>query len=225
MDTGLIIGIVVAAIVLVLIVAAVAVIVPGRRRRRLREKFGPEYDRAVERHHDPKAAERELAGREKRHSRLKLRPLSPEARDGYAQGWVRIQERFVDAPVEAVAEADSLVTRLMADRGYPTEGFEQQAADLSVEHARTIDHYRAARDISERSERGESTTEELRTAMVHYRTLFSDLLDRDLSGNGGGQGRHAADPNTPEGSDGYAETGPPSDAAPGDPGRDEPHPR
>jgi hypothetical protein len=101
--------------------------------------------------------------------------LASTARQQYAQDWNSVQEHFVDRPQEAVGEADQLVTRLMKERGYPTEGYEQQLKDLSVEHGRTLEHYRAAHEVKARSGQ-QTTTEELRGAMVHYRALFDDLL-------------------------------------------------
>ncbi|WP_217999258.1 hypothetical protein [Nocardiopsis trehalosi] len=201
MDTGLAITLAVVAVLIVAVVVAVAVVLPRRRSRRLRERFGPEYDRALEARGDRRAAEKELARREKRHARLHLRPLSDRSREEYATGWARAQERFVDAPAEAVRDADELLTRLMIERGYPTEGTEQRIADLSVEHAGTIDRYRSARDISERGARGEASTEDLRNAMVHYRALFAELLEDGASAAGRHDGRtggtRAADPRTP----------------------------
>jgi hypothetical protein len=175
MSTGAIIGIVV-----VLVVLAVVAVVLNKylQRRRLQEKFGPEYDRTVESSDNRMAAERELADRQRKHSKLELRPLTPQARDSYGRHWSRIQEQFVDAPAGAVAEADILVIDLMAERGYPTEGYEQQAELLSVEHSRTLDHYRSAHEISQRDKAGDASTEDLRNAMVHYRTLFQDLLGK-----------------------------------------------
>ncbi|MBW4722221.1 hypothetical protein [Saccharothrix obliqua] len=174
MSTGTIIGVVVVVLV---VVAAVAVLSTFLlRRKRLQEKFGPEYERAMARGDNRMAAERELVEREREHAKLELRPLPAGTRDAYARNWSRIQEQFVDAPDDAVARADRLVTDLMAERGYPTEGYERQASLLSVEHARTLDHYREAHTISDRHDRGEASTEDLRAAMVHYRALFEDLL-------------------------------------------------
>jgi len=168
---------VVILIVVLLIVAAVAVFaITAGRRRRLQNRFGPEYDRVVEEQDSRSAAERELRERERRHAELELRDLTPEARERYASGWSDVQARFVDDPTAAVGEADDLVTRLAAERGYPTENYEDQLATLSVEHARTLGHYRDAHAISVKHSRGEATTEELRMAMVHYRELFADLL-------------------------------------------------
>jgi hypothetical protein len=122
------------------------------------------------------AAERELREREKRHADLELRELSEESRARYSGAWQEIQARFVDAPNQAVGEADELVTRLIAERGYPTGDYDEQLAHLSVEHARTLEHYRDAHDINLLNERGEASTEQLRQALVHYRALFADLL-------------------------------------------------
>jgi FtsZ-interacting cell division protein ZipA len=161
------------ALVLVAVVAWMAM-----RRRSLQQRFGPEYDRAVTEQESRSAAERELRDRERRHAELELKPLSEESRGRYSQSWEEIQARFVDQPNEAVGAADELVTKLIAERGYPTGDYDQQVAHLSVEHARTLEHYRDAHDINLRNERGEASTEQLRQALVHYRALFSDLLDR-----------------------------------------------
>jgi len=149
------------------------------RRRSLRERFGPEYDRAVAAEDSRSAAERELRDRERRHSELELREVSTQSHERYRQGWEEIQKRFIESPNEAVAAADELVTQLVAERGYPTEDYDEQMAYLSVEHARTLGHYRDAHDINLRNQRGEATTEELRQALVHYRALFADLLGAD----------------------------------------------
>ncbi|MEU9619427.1 MULTISPECIES: hypothetical protein [unclassified Streptomyces] len=171
-------GTLVAIIVVVVVVLVVCALVAWRltRRRHLKKQFGPEYERAVEEKQSRPAAERELREREQRHDALEIKPLSAADRERYTEGWNRAQERFVDHPDDAVHEADRLVTALMSDRGYPTKGFEQQASDLSVEHGRTLESYRTAHEVSDRSSRQRATTEELRGAMVHYRTLFDELL-------------------------------------------------
>jgi hypothetical protein len=163
-------------LVILVIAGAIAFWVVGNRRKALQQRFGPEYDRVVESSEDRRAAERELRERERRHSELELRPLDPESRERYSASWEEIQARFVDAPNDAVGEADELVTRLIAERGYPTGDYDDQLAHLSVEHARTLDHYRQAHEIHEVNTRGEATTEQLRQALVHYRALFADLL-------------------------------------------------
>jgi hypothetical protein len=167
-------------IVVVALVVAAAVLAAGvataARRRSLRRRFGPEYDRAVAERNGRPAAERELRARQRRHAELALRPLSPASRAEYEAAWEDIQVRFVDAPGGAVEAADELLTRLIAERGYPTGDFDEQVAYLSVEHARTLPHYRHAHDVNLRQGRGEGGTEQLRQALVHYRALFAELL-------------------------------------------------
>ncbi|MEU7002710.1 hypothetical protein [Nonomuraea sp. NPDC046570] len=167
--------------VVVVVVAAIAavgyVVLQQQRRNRLRERFGPEYERTVAERESRREAEQELLAREQRFAELDIRPLAPETREAYARRWAEVQERFVDAPGFAVTEADQLVTSVMAERGYPTEDFEQRVSDLSVAHGATLDHYRQAHEISGRAARKEASTEELRQAMVHYRSLFEELLD------------------------------------------------
>jgi hypothetical protein len=161
----------------VLIVAAIEV----RRRNRirgaeLRERFGPEYDRAVEQYGSPARAERELAARTRRVEHLHFRELNQADRARFASAWTRIQGQFVDDPSGAVVSANELIKEVMRARGYPSDDFEQRVADLSVDHAGVIQHYRAARALSESSRNGQVHTEELRQAVVHYRALFADLL-------------------------------------------------
>jgi len=169
-------------IVVLLVIAAIGYgIWFVTRRRALQHRFGPEYDRAVADGDSRVAAERELRERERRHAELELRDLAPEARTRYAAAWEEIQARFLDDPTAAVRDADALVTELIAERGYPAGEYEEQVAHLSVEHARTLGHYRDAHEISLLSDRGEATTEQLRQAVVHYRTLFSELLGTDAT--------------------------------------------
>ncbi|MEV8530134.1 hypothetical protein AB0451_39685 [Streptomyces sp. NPDC052000] len=183
MSTGTLLAIVIpAVIVLALIVWGLALFM---RRRRLRERFGPEYERTVQEADSQLAAERELSERAKRHDELDIKPLPDGARDRFARNWDGVQQEFVDRPEDAVHDADRLVTSLMQARGYPTEGFEQQMKDLSVEHGRTLEHYRTAHEIDMLSAGHQATTEQLRSAMVHYRALFDELL------SDGGQSRHA----------------------------------
>ncbi|GAA2915633.1 hypothetical protein GCM10010517_81690 [Streptosporangium fragile] len=168
--------------VVVVVVAVVAIVAVGyfllqqQRRHRLRDRFGPEYERTVQEHDSRREAEQELMARQQRVDSLDIRPLDAGTREIYARKWMEVQERFVDAPGFAVTEADHLVTSVMAERGYPTENFEQRLSDLSVAHGRTLDHYRQAHEISGRAARKEASTEELRQAMVHYRALFEELL-------------------------------------------------
>lgn len=169
--------VIVAVVVVAIIIAAFAT--RKRRKAALHERFGPEYDRAVQQTGSPERAEAELAQRERRHRTLHIRPLAPGARDRYAEQWRGVQSQFVDTPAGAVGDADRLVTDVMRDRGYPVGDEAQRADDLSVEHARVVDNYRFGRDVAMRCSRGDATTEELRRAMVAYRVLFADLLDVD----------------------------------------------
>jgi hypothetical protein len=168
--------------VLILILVVIVLGVAGwflLRHQRLRRRFGSEYEKVVAEHSGFLAAERELRERERRHGQLQLRALDPAAQQRYAQAWQDIQTQFVSDPAGAVVAGDELVNRLAADRGYPTEGFDDQASYLSVEHGRTLGHYRDAHEIYERGQRGEADTEELRRALVHYRALFAELLGTD----------------------------------------------
>jgi hypothetical protein len=165
-------AVIVLVVVIVVLVAAALAARPYLRRRQLRNRFGPEYDHVLHDKGDRLSAERELAERQRRHEQFELKPLSDESREGYIRDWAWAQEQFVDSPRTAVDRADHLVTRIMAERGYPTEGHEQQMADLSVEHAAVLEHYRAAHTAAE-----STSTEDLRNAMRHYRVLVEDLLD------------------------------------------------
>jgi hypothetical protein len=170
-------GTIVAVIVVIVVVAAVAVaVISQARRRRLRGRFGPEYDRVVEESDSRRQAEAELTQRERRVRDLDIHPLDPASRARYADEWTAIQEQFVDRPQEAVSEAQRLIVTVMTERGYPTEQEDQVLADLSVDHARTLSHYRAASDINAQAALGTASTEDLRQAMIHYRVLFQDLL-------------------------------------------------
>ncbi|MEU5263505.1 hypothetical protein [Amycolatopsis sp. NPDC021455] len=172
MPTWLIVLIVVVAVAV--LGAVIWLVTQEMQRKRLQQRFGPEYDRTVAEKDSPRAAQRELAERERRHKELDIRPLSASARERYTQQWAQVQEKFVDQPADAVAEADRVLVSLMAERGYPTEGYEQQVADLSVRHAKTLEHYRAAHTTQQK--RDGASTEDLRDAMVRYRTVFEDLL-------------------------------------------------
>jgi hypothetical protein len=160
-------------------VAAIALVIVSRRRQslRLQKHYGTEYERAVEQHGGQTRAEAELRKREARVAKLKLLPLSADVAARFSQAWKRVQGLFVDDPRGAVAEADKLVQELMTARGYPMGDFESRAADISVDHPTVVAAYRAARTIAVKGERGEADTEELRKALVHYRTLFSELLE------------------------------------------------
>lgn len=174
MDTGVVI-----AIVVVLVLLALLAFFAGRQRRsrRLQDTFGPEYDRTVEEAGDRRAAETELQERTERRAGFDIVPLEPEARARYIEAWRNTQAQFVDEPVEATREADRLITSVMRDRGYPVDDFEQRAADISVDHPQVVDDYRAAHAIAAANDRSEASTEDLRQALVHYRSLFEELLE------------------------------------------------
>jgi hypothetical protein len=177
----------IAVVVATVIVAAVVVtgVMALSRRRRLRQRFGPEYDRLVSERDSKRKAESELTGRERRVDGLDIQSLTESARAGYALQWAGIQERFVDTPEEAVASSQLLVMAVMTKLGYPAEDPGQMLADLSVEHATTLDHYRAAEETSRSAAAGTASTEDLRLAMIDYRALFRDLVGEPaVAGNG-----------------------------------------
>ena len=173
MSSGIIAIVIVAVIIVAALMTAAAL---TARRRRLQQQFGPEYERAVTEQSSRLRAEAELTGRQRRVRKLDIRPLTDETRQHYAADWTVIQEQFVDSPQTAVGRAYDLVARVMTERGYPTDDSEQVVADLSVEHAATVDHFRAAQQITSAAASGDAATEDLRQALIHYRALFSDLL-------------------------------------------------
>jgi hypothetical protein len=174
LDTNLI----VLAAVAILIVAALAWLYVRRRRNttaELRKKFGPEYDRAVLVHGAGRKAESKLEDREKRVEKLNIRDLDPMEHERFSKRWESVQSRFIDSPKGAVTEADDLVSALMKARGYPVSDFDQRAADISVDHPQVVENYRTAHEIALRVGKDAATTEDLRTAMIHYRSLFEEL--------------------------------------------------
>jgi len=175
MDTW--VWIVIAVVAAIVLLAVLWSATRARRTRSLQDRFGREYGRTIEHAGDKREAERELREREKRHEQLDLRPLAPEQRDRYIEQWEVTQGRFVDDPSGAVAEADRLVQRVMKDRGYPVDDFEQRVADISVEHPDLVEKYRTAHGVAQASERGQASTEDLRHSVRHYRALFVELLD------------------------------------------------
>jgi hypothetical protein len=177
MDTW--VWIVIAVVVAIVVLGILATALRTRRSRSLQDRFGREYDRTVDKAGGRREAEQELREREKRHDELELRPLSKDARERYLQQWQVTQGQFVDDPTGAVSKADDLVQRVMRDRGYPVDDFEQRAADISVEHPDLVEKYRTANGIARASERGEASTEDLRHSVRHYRALFVELLEVD----------------------------------------------
>jgi hypothetical protein len=143
----------------------------------LERRFGPEYGRTVEELGSRPKAEAELKARQKRVEMLDLVPLAPAEAARFSDSWRSLQARFVDNPKGVLADADRLVRELMQKRGYPMGDFERRAADISVHHPSVVEHYRAAHDIAGQDQRGEADTEGLRQAVIHYRALFSELLE------------------------------------------------
>jgi hypothetical protein len=175
MQPGVLIAI--GAGVVVLLVLVGWLVERKRRSGKLREKFGPEYERVLAEQGDARKTEALLAEREKRVSKFSIRHLTMADRERYVNQWAAVQRRFVDDPAMAVMEADSLVTALMAARGYPMTDFEQRAEDISVNYPRVVQNYRAARLIVGRHGKGQATTEDMRQAMVHYRSLFDEMVE------------------------------------------------
>lgn len=171
------------AAVVILVIAVLTWLYMQKRRGRtadLRRKFGPEYDRAVRAHGGERKAEVKLEDREKRVEKLDIRDLEPIEHERFWKQWGSIQGRFIDSPKGAVAEADDLVLSLMKARGYPIADYNQRVADISVDHPRVVENYRSAHEIALRAGKEEATTEDLRTAMIHYRSLFEELVQVPL---------------------------------------------
>lgn len=180
-------------LVIVLAVALVAALgvamwlyMQKQRSASLQNRFGPEYDRTLSERGDASEAERELKQRAERVEQLHIRHLDHDERAAFAARWQAAQAQFVDDPDGATQQADTLVGEVMAKRGYPVGDFEQRAADVSVNHPRVVEHYRAAHTIALRNAGADhdSDTEELRQALVHYRALFEDLLGEDTATDG-----------------------------------------
>ncbi|MEN8655159.1 hypothetical protein ABCR94_32390 [Streptomyces sp. 21So2-11] len=186
-------------VVVVLVVAAVVMVGRGKAGagggRGLKRRFGPEYDRVVARHDgDTKAAERELGERVKRHGSLELRPLSAETREQYVAHWAGTQEQFVDSPQRAVAEADKLLARLAADRGYPDgTQYDEQFSALSVHHSAQVNGYRKVHRAAHGESGGESSTEQMREAMIEARELFEVLVTAKPADTGRNRPQHTED--------------------------------
>jgi hypothetical protein len=164
------------AAVLLLVVVVGYFVYRRTRTRTFRKRFGPEYDRAVLTHGSSRKAEAKLADRETHVKTLKLHDLGATERERFVADWQSVQARFVDHPKTAVVEADELISALLAARGYPEGSFEQRAAEISVNYPRLMDGYRQANDVAIRPGRADASTEELRKAMIQYRTIFDELV-------------------------------------------------
>jgi hypothetical protein len=169
--------VIVAAVMVVAGIAAIYLFFRKRRTKRLRTQFGgTEYTRAVEEGGSRRKAEGLLDERAERVESLHIRPLAPGDRSRFVESWGKAQARFVDGPGGAVSEADQLLGDVMSKRGYPVSDFEQRAADISVDHPLVLENYRAAHQIALRQTQGQASTEDLRQAMIHFRTLFEELV-------------------------------------------------
>jgi hypothetical protein len=177
-DTTYIIIIVV--LVLVIIGAILGPVFARRRRsERFHDQFGPEYDHTVQTMGDEKKAQIELDERRKHVEALDIRSLSVNERGRYLADWTAVQSKFVDEPGQAIIDADRLIMEVMQVRAYPVSDFEQRAADISVNYPALVTNYRAAREIAIKNEQHQADTEELRQAMIYYRSLFEELLETE----------------------------------------------
>jgi hypothetical protein len=177
-------SIIITAVVVLVIVGGILALVFARRSRseRLHDQLGPEYDRTVQAMGGDKKAQTELEERRKRVEALDIRPLSASERERYLADWAAVQSKFVDEPGQAIGDADSLIMQVMRTRAYPVSDFEQRAADISVTYPALVSNYRAAREIAVKNEQHQADTEELRQAMIHYRSLFEELLGTEPAG-------------------------------------------
>src|ERR1700757_914543 len=172
-------------VIAIAVVVVVALVVMGARQRRtamLRDHFGPEYDRTVENREDRRAAESELLARQRQRAQFEVQPLPEATRLSFAEEWRELQERFVDQPAQAAGAADTLITRVMEARGYPMNAFDTQADLVSVDHPDTVENYRFAHAVQQRAQTRQASTEDLREALLRYRSLFDELLRPE--GNG-----------------------------------------
>jgi hypothetical protein len=166
------------AVAALVLVVALYILVRARRKRseRLHDQLGPEYDRTVQAMGGAKKAQTELEERRKHVAALDIHPLSASERQRYLADWAAVQSKFVDEPGQAIIDADSLIMQVMRARAYPVSDFDQRAADISVTYPTLVSNYRAAREIAVKNQQRQADTEELRQAMIHYRSLFEELL-------------------------------------------------
>ncbi len=177
-------------IAIVVIVAVLAVLAWRQRRSiALRRRFGGEYDRTIDDAGQRRAGEAALRHRERHRAQLTIQPLPPAARTRYMQQWYEIQERFVDQPELAVTEADTLLTMVMSQRGYPVDDFDAQADLISVDHPDLVENYRAAHEVNRNGRERQATTEQLRAALLRYRSLFEELLRPEVTETAGADAR------------------------------------
>ncbi len=177
--------IIISVVLALVIVGALLAPIFARRKRsqRFQNKFGSEYDRSVQTTGNEKKAQAELDERRKHVDALNIRPLSISEREHYQAEWMAIQAKFVDQPGQATIEADHLIMEVMKVRAYPVSDFEQRAADISVNYPALVSNYRAAREIAVKNEQHSANTEELRQALIYYRSLFDELLKDETIGS------------------------------------------
>ena len=179
------------AVIVIAVVAVIALVTAGVSKRRtavLRDRFGLEYDRAVENRGGQRAAEADLRAREKQRAQLDIKSLPEATRLRFAGEWRDVQENFVDQPEQATTAADTLVTRVMETRGYPMNDFDAQADLVSVDHPDTVENYRFAHAVRQRAQTQQASTEDLREALLRYRSLFDELLRPEGNGAAGTTG-------------------------------------
>ena len=170
-------AVVILAVILGIVVGAALIYFLQRNRTlRLQERFGPEYTRTVSERGDRWRAESDLERRQRRVEKFRIRPLDSASRARFEESWRDVQARFVDNPQGTLAQADRLIGEVMAAEGYPVQDFEQRAADISVDHPRVVANYREAHYIAVQHSQGRASTEDLRRAMIHYRSLFEELI-------------------------------------------------
>jgi hypothetical protein len=169
----------VAVVFLIIGVLVAMAVMRAQRTKRLKERFGPEYDRAINDLGDKRRAEDELDARVAHVDTLNIRPLTAEEVNRYALEWQKTQTEFVDEPLKALQKADRLIREVMKARGYPVEDFEQRAADISVDYPELVTDYRGMHLIAVKEKEDEVSTEEMRQAMVHGRALFENLISQE----------------------------------------------
>jgi hypothetical protein len=175
--------VILALVVIAAVIIALTAAAKARQRSALREQYGPEYDRSVRANDSKRAADKDLKARNERREQLDIQPLTPAAAERYRNEWRMLQERFVDAPAEAVAMAHTLLTSAMSDRGYPTNEQDERMSLLSVDHADVVDRYRQGAITEKRwRDSGSADTEDLRQAMQHYRAVFDRVVTPAGSG-------------------------------------------
>lgn len=192
------------AVAVVVVIVVAMVLAAKQRTTRLRRQFGPEYERTMQDREGRRAAESDLRSRQKQREKLDIHPLPEASRARYAEQWRELQERFIDQPASTVMAADELVRRVMNEEGYPLDDFNQQAELVSVDHPMVVENYRSAHAVYERTQTQQATTEDMRSALVSYRSLFDELLHTDadspdavrpMPGNGA---RHRVDDTQPD---------------------------